>query len=93
MILGEYHDVALRDFRATDAFYAFDATTVDDVFVLGSLEGDLDALGAGGIAELEDPSSLRVHLDRRYASGCCARAYAGPVWHSACTTASVLAEI
>ena len=35
---------------ATAAFYAFDATTVDDVFVLGSVEGDLDALGADGIA-------------------------------------------
>jgi putative ABC transport system permease protein len=35
---------------ATDAFYAFDATTIDEVFVLGSVEGELDALGADGIA-------------------------------------------
>ena len=41
---------AVIDGSATDAFYAFDATTVDEVFVLGSVEGDLDSLGADGIA-------------------------------------------
>ncbi len=41
---------AVIDGSATDAFYAFDATTVDDLFVLGSVEGDLDALGADGLA-------------------------------------------
>jgi putative ABC transport system permease protein len=41
---------AVIDGSATDAYYAFDATTVDDVFLLGSVEGDLDALGADGIA-------------------------------------------
>jgi len=41
---------AVVDGSAMDAFYAFDATTVDEVFVLGSVEGDLDSLGADGIA-------------------------------------------
>jgi putative ABC transport system permease protein len=41
---------AIIDGSATDAFYAFDATTVDEVFVFGSVEGDLDSLGADGIA-------------------------------------------
>ena len=41
---------AIIDGSATDAFFAFDATTVDEVFVLGSVEGDLDSLGADGIA-------------------------------------------
>jgi putative ABC transport system permease protein len=41
---------AVIDGSAMDAFYAFDATTVDEVFVLGSVEGDLDSLGADGIA-------------------------------------------
>jgi putative ABC transport system permease protein len=41
---------AIIDGSATDAFYAFDATTVDEVFKLGSVEGDLDSLGADGIA-------------------------------------------
>ena len=41
---------AVVDGSATDAFSAFDATTVDEVFVLGSVEGDLDSLGADGIA-------------------------------------------
>ena len=41
---------AVIDGSATDAFYVFDATTVDDLFVLGSVEGDLDALGADGLA-------------------------------------------
>ncbi len=41
---------AVIDGSATDAFYAFDATTVDEVFLLGAVEGDLDALGADGIA-------------------------------------------
>ena len=41
---------AVIDGSATDVFSAFDATTVDEVFVLGSVEGDLDSLGADGIA-------------------------------------------
>ena len=41
---------AVIDGSAMDAFYAFDATTVDEVFVLGSVDGDLDSLGADGIA-------------------------------------------
>ena len=41
---------AVVDGAATDMFYAFDATTIDEVFVLGSVEGDLDSLGADGIA-------------------------------------------
>ena len=41
---------AVVDGSATDAFYAFDATTIDQVFTLGAVEGDLDALGADGIA-------------------------------------------
>ena len=41
---------AIVDGSATDAFYAFDATTVDEMFGLGEIDGDLDALGADGIA-------------------------------------------
>ena len=40
---------AIIDGSATDAFFVFDATTVNKVFVLGSVEGDLDSL-ADGIA-------------------------------------------
>jgi putative ABC transport system permease protein len=45
---------AIVDGSATDMFYAFDATTIDEVFVLGSVEGDLDSLGADGIAVSAD---------------------------------------
>jgi putative ABC transport system permease protein len=41
---------AVVDGSATDAFYAFDATTIDQVFTLGDVEGDLASLGADGIA-------------------------------------------
>ena len=41
---------AVVDGSATDFFSAFDATTVDEVFKLGSVEGSLDSLGADGIA-------------------------------------------
>jgi putative ABC transport system permease protein len=41
---------AVVDGAATDMFYAFDATTIDEVFKLGSVEGDLDSLGADGLA-------------------------------------------
>jgi putative ABC transport system permease protein len=41
---------AVVDGSATDAFYAFDATTIDELFTLGSIEGDLDSLGSDGIA-------------------------------------------
>ncbi|HZI44932.1 MAG TPA: FtsX-like permease family protein, partial [Ilumatobacter sp.] len=41
---------AIVDGSATDFFSAFDAATVDEVFALGSVEGDLDSLGDDGIA-------------------------------------------
>lgn len=41
---------AVVDGAATDAFFAFDAATIDQLFTLGSIEGDLDDLGADGIA-------------------------------------------
>jgi putative ABC transport system permease protein len=41
---------AIVDGSATDAFNAFDATTVDEMFVLGDVQGNLDTLGADGIA-------------------------------------------
>ena len=41
---------AVVDGTPTDAFFAFDATTIDSIFRLGSIDGDLDALGADGIA-------------------------------------------
>lgn len=45
---------AIVDGAATDAFYAFDATTIDELFALGTVDGDLDRLGADGIAVAED---------------------------------------
>jgi putative ABC transport system permease protein len=45
---------AVVDGSVTDAFSAFDATTIDELFALGSVEGDLDALGADGIAVSTD---------------------------------------
>jgi putative ABC transport system permease protein len=41
---------AIVDGSTTDTFYAFDATTVDEMFDLGTIEGDLGSLGADGIA-------------------------------------------
>jgi putative ABC transport system permease protein len=41
---------AVVDGSSTDFFSAFDSKTVDEVFALGSVEGDLDSLGADGIA-------------------------------------------
>ncbi len=41
---------AIVDGSATEAFSAFDATTIDELFALGSVEGDLDSLGSDGIA-------------------------------------------
>jgi putative ABC transport system permease protein len=41
---------AIVDGSATDFFYAFDGKTVDEVFALGAVEGDLDSLGADGLA-------------------------------------------
>ena len=41
---------AIVDGSATEGFYAFDATTIDELFELGAVEGDLDSLGADGIA-------------------------------------------
>ena len=58
---------AVVDGAATDTFFAFDATTIDEVFVLGSVEGDLDSLGADGIAvsaEEADRQGLDARLDR-----------------------------
>ena len=45
---------AVIDGSATDTFYAFDATTIDELFRLGSVDGDLDGLGADGIAVAAD---------------------------------------
>jgi putative ABC transport system permease protein len=45
---------AVVDGSETDAFYAVDATTIDQLFELGAVEGDLDALGADGIAVSTD---------------------------------------
>jgi putative ABC transport system permease protein len=41
---------AIIDGEATDTFDGFDATTVDQTFALGTVQGDLDALGADGVA-------------------------------------------
>jgi putative ABC transport system permease protein len=41
---------AIVDGSATDAFFAFDAGTIGDVFTLGQVEGDLGSLGTDGIA-------------------------------------------
>ena len=41
---------AIVDGSATEAFSAFDATTIDELFALGAVEGDLDSLGSDGIA-------------------------------------------
>ena len=45
---------AVVDGAPTDAFFAFDATTIDRVFRLGAIEGDLDELGATGLAVSAD---------------------------------------
>ena len=45
---------AVVDGESTSAFNAFDGTSIDDVFALGSIEGDLDGLGADGIAVSAD---------------------------------------
>ena len=34
----------------TDTFFAFDATTIDSIFQLGNIDGDLHSLGSDGIA-------------------------------------------
>ena len=41
----------------TDSFYAFDSTTIDEVFSLGQITGDLDGLGADGIAIASEDAS------------------------------------
>jgi putative ABC transport system permease protein len=41
---------AVVDGSATEQFQAFDSSTVDELFVLGAVEGDLDSLGADGMA-------------------------------------------
>ena len=46
-------DPGVIDGSGTDLFSAFDATTVDEVFVARSVEGDLDSLGADGIAVVD----------------------------------------
>lgn len=40
--------------ESTDAFYAFDGTSIDEVFALGSVEGDVHGLGDDGIAVSAD---------------------------------------
>lgn len=50
---------AIVDGEPTEQFFAFDATTVDELFDLGSVSGDLDGLGADGIAVSKD------HADER----------------------------
>jgi putative ABC transport system permease protein len=45
---------AVVDGVATDALNAFDTTSIDQLFALGSVDGDLDALGADGIAVSAD---------------------------------------
>jgi len=50
---------AVIDGSATDAFNAFDAKTVDEVFALGHVEGDLDSLGADGIAVSTDEAAAK----------------------------------
>ena len=40
-------------------FFAFDATTIDEVFELGSVEGDLDSLGADGIAVSSEEATAK----------------------------------
>jgi putative ABC transport system permease protein len=48
---------AIVDGAATDLFYAFDATTVDSIFRLGDVTGDLHALGTDGIAVSADEAA------------------------------------
>jgi putative ABC transport system permease protein len=48
---------AVVDGQPTDAFYAFDATTIGSIFDLGDIEGDLHALGIDGIAVSADSAS------------------------------------
>jgi putative ABC transport system permease protein len=50
---------AIIDGSSTDAFYAFDAKTVDQVFALGSVEGDLDSLGSDGLAVSADEAAAK----------------------------------
>jgi putative ABC transport system permease protein len=50
---------AIVDGSTTEALSAFDATTVDDVFRLGTVEGDLQSLGADGIAVSADEAAER----------------------------------
>ncbi len=50
---------AIVDGSSTDFFYAFDSTTVDEVFALGSVEGDLDSLGADGLAVSKDEAESK----------------------------------
>jgi len=42
---------------ATDAFYAFDTTTIDATFQLGNIKGDLHALGSDGIAVSDEEAT------------------------------------
>ncbi len=50
---------AVVDGEATDFFNAFDATSIDHVFALGSIAGDLDGLGPDGIAVSADEADSR----------------------------------
>ena len=49
-LVGDHDELGPVADVGVEIVFAFDATTVDEVFVLGSVEGDLDSLGADGIA-------------------------------------------
>ena len=50
---------AIVDGESTEAFSAFDATSIDELFELGSLEGDLDSLGSDGIAVSQELATAK----------------------------------
>jgi putative ABC transport system permease protein len=50
---------AVVDGEPTDALDAFDGSSIDEVFVLGRVEGNLDGLGADGIAVSADEAESR----------------------------------
>jgi putative ABC transport system permease protein len=57
---------AMVDGAATEALNAFDTTSIDQLFAPGSVDGDLDALGADGIAVSADEAlGLRVGRSAR----------------------------
>jgi putative ABC transport system permease protein len=44
----------------TDMFFAFDATTIDAIFQLGAIDGDLGSLGSDGIAVSADEAAANA---------------------------------